>query len=299
MWSAGWPSPRSGRTSRRSRRPRGGGRRAGWCWAAPWSCSAWSCSWTGSPPTWLSCSGRPRWSRSCWAASGDDDRADPAGPAGPAGRPARAGGGDGAGGGAAGPGRDRLAAGRERGRGAVAGGAARGLIAVGLACVAGAFRGRQHALMVVGVALTVVLALAAAAGWDLDVPLGGGVGDRTERPGTPGRPDRVRAGDRQPGRRPAPAAGPAGDHHRRGPGRDRRADRRGPPGVSVAVVASSGLGQVQALGEVVGVLFVLAGVLFLLDALEVWRLRVDYLVPLALIVLGLVVLASAWPLRSR
>jgi len=30
------------------------------------------------------------------------------------------------------------------------------LIAVGLACVAGAFRGRQHALMVVGVALTVV-----------------------------------------------------------------------------------------------------------------------------------------------
>ena len=67
----------------------------------------------------------------------------------------------------------------------------------------------------------------------------------------------------------------------------------------MAVVASSGLGQVQALGEVVGVLFVLAGVLFLLDALEVWRLRVDYLVPLALIVLGLVVLASAWPLRSR
>jgi hypothetical protein len=49
----------------------------------------------------------------------------------------------------------------------------------------------------------------------------------------------------------------------------------------------------------VGVLFVLAGVLFLLDALDVWRLRVDYLVPLALIVLGLVVLASAWPLRSR
>ena len=46
-------------------------------------------------------------------------------------------------------------------------------------------------------------------------------------------------------------------------------------------------------------LFVLGGVLFLLDALDVWRLRVDYLVPLALIVLGLVVLASAWPLRSR
>ena len=53
------------------------------------------------------------------------------------------------------------------------------------------------------------------------------------------------------------------------------------------------------LSLVAGVLFVLAGVLFLLDALAVWRLRVDYLVPLALIVLGLVVLASAWPLRSR
>jgi uncharacterized membrane protein HdeD (DUF308 family) len=53
------------------------------------------------------------------------------------------------------------------------------------------------------------------------------------------------------------------------------------------------------LSLVVGVLFVLAGVVFLLDALDVWRLRVDYLVPLALIVLGLAVLASAWPLRSR
>ena len=53
------------------------------------------------------------------------------------------------------------------------------------------------------------------------------------------------------------------------------------------------------LSLVVGVLFVLAGILFLLDVLDVWRLRVDYLVPLALIVLGLVVLASAWPLRSR
>ena len=48
------------------------------------------------------------------------------------------------------------------------------LIAVGLACVAGAFRGRQHALMVVGVALTVVLSLAAAGDWDLDVPWGAG-----------------------------------------------------------------------------------------------------------------------------
>ena len=57
--------------------------------------------------------------------------------------------------------------------------------------------------------------------------------------------------------------------------------------------------RVDRLSLVVGVLFVLAGVLFLLDALDVWRLRIDSLVPLALIVLGLVVLASAWPLRSR
>ena len=57
--------------------------------------------------------------------------------------------------------------------------------------------------------------------------------------------------------------------------------------------------RVDRLSLVVGVLFVLAGVLFLLDALEVWRLRVDYLVPLGLIVLGLGVAASAWPLRRR
>jgi hypothetical protein len=57
--------------------------------------------------------------------------------------------------------------------------------------------------------------------------------------------------------------------------------------------------RVDRLSLVVGVLFVLAGVVFLLDALDVWKLRVDYLVPLGLIVIGLVVLASAWPLRSR
>jgi Domain of unknown function (DUF5668) len=57
--------------------------------------------------------------------------------------------------------------------------------------------------------------------------------------------------------------------------------------------------RVDWLSLVVGVLFVLAGILFLLDALGVWRLRVDYLVPLALIVLGVVVLASAGPLRSH
>jgi cell wall-active antibiotic response 4TMS protein YvqF len=58
-------------------------------------------------------------------------------------------------------------------------------------------------------------------------------------------------------------------------------------------------GRVDRLSLIVGVLFVLAGVVFLLDALEVWELRADYLVPLALIVLGLIVLASGWPLRER
>ena len=58
-------------------------------------------------------------------------------------------------------------------------------------------------------------------------------------------------------------------------------------------------GRVDRLSLVVGVLFVLAGVVFLLDALEVWKLRIDYLVPLGLIVLGLGVLVSAWPLRER
>jgi len=58
------------------------------------------------------------------------------------------------------------------------------LIAVGLACAAAAFRGRQHALMVVGVVLLVVLSLSAAVDWNLDVPLSG-VGDRSERPTSP------------------------------------------------------------------------------------------------------------------
>ena len=57
--------------------------------------------------------------------------------------------------------------------------------------------------------------------------------------------------------------------------------------------------RVDRLSLVAGVLFVLAGVVFLLDALEVWELRADYLVPLGLIVVGLGVLASGWPLRAR
>jgi hypothetical protein len=59
------------------------------------------------------------------------------------------------------------------------------------------------------------------------------------------------------------------------------------------------LREADRLSLVVGVLFVVAGVVFLLDALGVWKLRADYLVPLGLIVLGLVVLASGWPLGGR
>jgi len=123
------------------------------------------------------------------------------------------------------------------------------LIAVGLACVAGAFRSRQHALMVVGVALTVVLSLAAAADWDLDVPWGGGVGDRTERPTTPADLTGYELGVgnlvvdlRQLQVPPGTTAVEA----RVGIG---ELVVEVPQGVSVQVVASSGLGQVQVFGD--------------------------------------------------
>jgi hypothetical protein len=48
------------------------------------------------------------------------------------------------------------------------------------------------------------------------------------------------------------------------------------------------------LSLVAGLVFVLAGIVFLLDALEVWHLRGDYVVPLVLIVGGVAVLASGW-----
>jgi hypothetical protein len=53
------------------------------------------------------------------------------------------------------------------------------------------------------------------------------------------------------------------------------------------------------LSLVAGLVFVAAGIVFLLDALEVWNLRGDYLVPIALIVLGIVVAATGWPARDR
>jgi len=58
-------------------------------------------------------------------------------------------------------------------------------------------------------------------------------------------------------------------------------------------------GGVDRLSLLGGLVFVLAGVVFLLDALDVWRLRGDYVVPLVLILLGVVVLASGWAPGER
>ena len=59
------------------------------------------------------------------------------------------------------------------------------LIAVGLATIAGALQARQHGLMVLGLALTLVLALAVGTDWGLQVNFVGGVGERVQQPTTP------------------------------------------------------------------------------------------------------------------
>jgi hypothetical protein len=123
------------------------------------------------------------------------------------------------------------------------------LIAVGLACVAGAFRGRQQALMVIGVVLMVVLSVAVAADWDLDVPLAAGVGDRTERPTTPADLGEYELGVgdlRVDLRQLQVPAGTTRVEARVGVG-ELQVDV--PGGVSVEVVAGSGLGEVQVLGQ--------------------------------------------------
>jgi Cell wall-active antibiotics response 4TMS YvqF len=123
------------------------------------------------------------------------------------------------------------------------------LVGIGLATVAGSFRGRQEALMVVGIVLTVVLSLAVAADWDLDMPLGGGVGDRSEQPITPADLTDYELA--------------AGDFHldlrqlQVPPGTTTVQARVGfgelvvdlPGGVAVEVDARAGVGNVQALGR--------------------------------------------------
>jgi Cell wall-active antibiotics response 4TMS YvqF len=123
------------------------------------------------------------------------------------------------------------------------------LIAVGLACAAGAVRGRQHALMAVGAALVVVLSVAVAVDWDLDLPLAGGVGNRTERPATPAELRRYELGVgnfQLDLRRLQLPPGTTAVEARVGVG---ELDVQLPEGAAVEVVASSGLGQVVVLGQ--------------------------------------------------
>ena len=123
------------------------------------------------------------------------------------------------------------------------------LIAVGLACVAGAFRGRQQALIVAGVALMVVLSLAVAVDWDVDVPVTGGVGDRTEQPRTPGdlTTYELAVGNLQVDLRQLQVPpGTTAVEARVGVG---QLVVHVPGGVTVDVMARSGLGEVQVLGE--------------------------------------------------
>jgi len=121
------------------------------------------------------------------------------------------------------------------------------LIAVGLATAAGAFRGRQHGLMVVGVVLVAVLSVAVAADWDLDVPFAGGVGERSEQPTTPADLDQYRLGIgnlRLDLRQLQVPAGTTRVEARVGIG---ELSVELPEGVAVAVDARSGLGNVRAL----------------------------------------------------
>jgi hypothetical protein len=51
-------------------------------------------------------------------------------------------------------------------------------------------------------------------------------------------------------------------------------------------------------GVVMGVFFLVAGVAFLLDRLDVWNLRVRYLLPVLFIALGIAVLIGGRPPRT-
>jgi Cell wall-active antibiotics response LiaF, C-terminal len=119
------------------------------------------------------------------------------------------------------------------------------LIAVGLATIAGAFRDRQHALLLVGLLLVAVLTVASAADWNL--PVGGGVGDRTERPTSPADLRDYRLAIGQLTLDLSGLQVPQGTttvQARVGVG---ELAVRLPEGVPVEVDAGSGIGQVQAL----------------------------------------------------
>jgi Cell wall-active antibiotics response LiaF, C-terminal len=119
------------------------------------------------------------------------------------------------------------------------------LIAVGLATVAGAFRDRQPALLLVGLLLVAVLTVASAADWNL--PVGGGVGDRTERPSSPADLRDYRLAIGQLTLDLSGLQVPQGTttvQARVGVG---ELAVRLPEGVPVEVDAGSGIGQVQAL----------------------------------------------------
>jgi cell wall-active antibiotic response 4TMS protein YvqF len=123
------------------------------------------------------------------------------------------------------------------------------LIAVGLATAAGAFRGRQHGLMVVGLVLVAVLSVAVATDWDVEVAFAGGVGDRSEQPVSPAdlTPFQLGAGNfRLDLRQLQVPAGTTRVQARVGVG---ELVVELPAGVAVEVDARSGLGNVRALGQ--------------------------------------------------
>jgi hypothetical protein len=123
------------------------------------------------------------------------------------------------------------------------------LIAVGLATAAGAFRGRQHGLMVVGLVLVAVLSVAVATDWDVEVPFAGGVGDRSEQPVSPADLTSYQLGAgnfRLDLRQLQLPAGTTRVQARVGVG---ELVVELPTGVAVEVDARSGLGNVRALGQ--------------------------------------------------
>ena len=126
------------------------------------------------------------------------------------------------------------------------------LIAVGLAAAAGAWRGRQLGLILVGLGLTAVLTVAAATDWTLDVPLTAGAGNRTERPVAPTDLEEYRLAVGELTLDLHGLQVPDGTttvRARVGAGQLRV---ELPAGVAVRVDGSSGLGQVQALDQAEG-----------------------------------------------